>query len=69
MEEQPHRGGEAARGAPEKFWRQNELVAKQRIRNDAKRPLGKNLGDALSLSAFALQLRDGMRRSQARKRA
>ena len=53
----------------EESWRQNELVAKQRIRNDAKRPLGRNLGDALSLSSFALQLRDGMRKSQARKRA
>ncbi|MGH2955622.1 MAG: hypothetical protein ACRDL6_01315 [Solirubrobacterales bacterium] len=35
-------------------WGENERAAKQRIRDDAKRPLGVNLAEGLALSEFLL---------------
>lgn len=57
------------RWAEEDPWAENERVAKQRVREDAKRSLGENLMDALGLCAVAIELRDSMRRNLAKKRA
>lgn len=33
-------------------WRDNELVRRARIREDAERPIGANLAEAIALSEF-----------------
>lgn len=42
------------RAAREDPWLENERAAKQRIREDAKRPLGVNLAEGLAHSEFLL---------------
>ncbi|MGI8460675.1 MAG: hypothetical protein ACR2OC_03425 [Solirubrobacterales bacterium] len=37
-------------------WRDNELVRRARLREDAKRPLGVNLADALEHSGFMIRI-------------
>jgi hypothetical protein len=42
------------RRATQDPWGENERAAKQRIRDDGKRPLGINLAEGLALSEFLL---------------
>lgn len=38
-------------------WRENELVRRLRIREDAARPLGANIAAGLALSEFAIKFK------------
>ncbi len=37
-------------------WRDNELVRRARIREDAERPIGENLAETIALSEFLCNL-------------
>lgn len=41
----------------DEHWAENAEVARQRIRQDARRPLGVNLAEALELSDFLLSIK------------
>lgn len=43
-------------------WRDNELVRRMRIREDAERPLSVNLAEAIALSEFLCRLSVAARR-------
>lgn len=45
------------RMTPEEHWEENAEAARRRIREDAKRPLGVNLAEALELSEFLLNFK------------
>ncbi len=46
----------------EEHWRENELVRIQRLRENAKRPLGVNLIEGLALSEFLASFAGTLRR-------
>ena len=69
IQEQLEEIADARQRVREDPWGENERAAKQRIHEDAQRPLGVNLAEQLALCAFAIKLRDAGRLSFAKKRA